>query len=153
MTASKVQFYQTYYQENITNYVSDKAASPDMLFENPEESFLTLESLSDIFHLCLKNFTFIKCMTVGHVNDAETSCYKRYKSTALQAHVSPKWLIWSESQHQDISYMSGCMWNISTRQDTPIIINIFYIIHTVFSWCDDFPISWPLSKRRNYKLL
>jgi len=29
-------------------------------------------------------------MTVGHMNNAETSCYKRFKSTALQAHVSPK---------------------------------------------------------------
>lgn len=35
---------------------------------NPEESFQTLESLSDIFHEWMENFTFIKCMT-----DAETS--------------------------------------------------------------------------------
>ncbi len=40
-------------------------------------------------------------------------------------------------KHQDISLHVEYFYT----QDTPIIINIFFIIHTVFSWCDDPPPS------------
>lgn len=72
-------------KENITNQMfpcaSDKTASTDVLLKNPEDSFLTLESLSDIFHLCRENFTFIKCMTVGHIKNAELHAARDEHST------------------------------------------------------------------------